>query len=371
MPTLGNALDFAKYEGRNFRAHQLAAAPSSPVTGQLYYDTVGNMLYWWNGTTWVSSSGGTPPDATTSSKGVVQLAGDLAGTAAAPVIATGAVTSTKIADGTITDTDVAGANKDGAVGTASMRTLGLGAQQAMPGNEPLNLITPPAADLNLNFKKIASLADPTNAADAATKQYVDNAAQGLDAKASVRCATTANIANLASVTTIDGVTLAAGDRVLVKDQTTPAQNGIYVAQLAPPMGLIRAPDQDTWAEVPSAYVWVEIGTANADTGWVCTADQGGTLGTTAIPWVQFSSANLVANAARYYNNAATHGAGTTITIPQTTHGLRSVRGLHVQVQDNTSGAVEIPDIVVAANGDVTITYGASLTANTKLVTIIG
>src|SRR5215831_5960336 len=113
MPTLGNALDFAKYEGRNFRAHQLGSAPSSPVTGQMYYDTGGNMLYWYNGSAWVSASGGTPPDATTSTKGVVQLAGDLTGTAAAPAVATGAITSAKIADGTITDTDVAAANKDG------------------------------------------------------------------------------------------------------------------------------------------------------------------------------------------------------------------------------------------------------------------
>ena len=68
MPTLGGPLDFVKYEGRNFRAHQLGAAPSSPVTGQIYYDTVGNALYFWNGTTWVSASGGTPADATTSTR---------------------------------------------------------------------------------------------------------------------------------------------------------------------------------------------------------------------------------------------------------------------------------------------------------------
>src|SRR5215831_9240376 len=104
MPVLGNALDFAKYEGRNFRAHQLGAAPASPVTGQLYYDTGSNTLFYYNGSTWVSASGGTPPDATTSSKGIVQLAGDLAGTAAAPVVAPLA----------ITDAKVAAANKDGA-----------------------------------------------------------------------------------------------------------------------------------------------------------------------------------------------------------------------------------------------------------------
>ena len=73
----------------------------------------------------------------------------------------------------------------------------------------------------------------------------------------------------------------------------------------------------------------------------------------------------------YYSNSATHGAGATITITQATHGLRASRGLQVQVQDNATGAVELPDIAVAANGDVTITYGASVSANTKLITVVG
>ena len=366
MPTLGNALDFSKYEARNLRLHQLGAAPSSPVSGQVYYDNVGNAAYYWNGTAWVAMSGGTPPDATTSTKGLIQLAGDLAGTAASP----------QIAAGVITDVDVNAANKDGVVGLASLRTLGAGAQQAMPGNRTLDAITAPVASVNFNNQRATSLLDPTGAQDAATKNYVDTFAQGLDSHPSCLAATTANIATLAggAPNTLDGVTLAAGSRVLVKDQTTPAQNGIYTVTT---LGTgangtwTRATDQDTWAEVPSAYVWIEQGTVNADTGWTCTSDAGGTLGTTAIAWVQFSSANLVANAARYYNNAATHGAATTISIPQTTHKLRASRGLSVQVQDNATGAVEFPDIVVAANGDVTVTYGASLTANTKLVTIVG
>src|SRR5215831_20451208 len=98
MPTLGNALDFAKLEAKNLRAHQLGSAPASPVTGQLYYDTGTNTLYWYNGSSWVSAAGGAASDATTSSKGIVQLAGDLAGggTAAAPVIANGAIVDAKV-----------------------------------------------------------------------------------------------------------------------------------------------------------------------------------------------------------------------------------------------------------------------------------
>src|SRR4051794_20166614 len=100
MPILGNALDFAKYEARNLRVHVLAAAPSSPVTGQVFFNSVDNTLYWWDGTNWVTARGGTAPDATTGARGLVQLAGDLAGTAASP----------QIAAGVITDADVNSAN---------------------------------------------------------------------------------------------------------------------------------------------------------------------------------------------------------------------------------------------------------------------
>jgi len=72
----------------------------------------------------------------------------------------------------------------------------------------------------------------------------------------------------------------------------------------------------------------------------------------------------------YYSNNATHGAGTTITITQATHGLTAGRGIFVQVQDNSTGNVEIPDVTVDASGNVTITYLASVAANSKLVTLV-
>ena len=355
MPTLGNFLDFAKYEGRQFRAHQLGSAPASPVTGQLYYNTADNTLWYWNGSVWVAASGGTPPDATTSTKGIVQLAGDLAGTAASP----------QIAAGVITDADVNSANKDGVAGTASMRTLGFGAQQALSGTSRLDQIAAPTTSVSLNSQRIISLADPTGPQDAATKAYADNLSAGLDAKGSVKAASTANL-TLSGTQTVDGIALVANDRILVKDQTTQSANGIYSVQSG---SWTRVTDMDAWAEVPAAYTWVEQGTVNGDTGWVCTADQGGTLGSTNITWSKFSAAPTAQ--VGYYSNAATHGAGSTITIAQTTHLLRATRGLIVQVRDNATGAQEFPDIAVAANGDVTVTYGASLTANTKLVVIVG
>lgn len=127
-------------------------------------------------------------------------------------------------------------------------------------------------------------ADPSAALEAATKQYVDNLAAGLDVKPSVRAASTANL-SLSGLSTVDGVALAAGDRVLVKNQTTASANGIYLAGTG---GWTRPADANLWSELPGAFVFVELGTVNADTGWVCTADAGGTLGTTSVGWSQFT-----------------------------------------------------------------------------------
>ena len=132
---------------------------------------------------------------------------------------------------------------------------------------------------------------PTQNNHAASKQYVDNLVQGVDAKASVRVATTTNgtlASAFANGQTVDGITLATGDRILLKNQTTQSENGIYTvnASGAP----TRATDADTWTELVSAFVFVEVGTTNADTGWLCTVNAGGTLGSTAVTWVQFSSA---------------------------------------------------------------------------------
>ncbi len=148
----------------------------------------------------------------------------------------------------------------------------------------------PTADVAMNAKKLTGLADPVAAQDAATKNYVDMTVQGLDPKASVKAASTANIAALSGAMTVDGISLVAGDRVLVKDQTLPAANGVYVVAVG---AWTRAADMDLWAEVPSAYLFVEQGTSNAELGFLCTSDQGGTLGTTAITFVQFSGAGQV------------------------------------------------------------------------------
>lgn len=177
----------------------------------------------------------------------------------------------------------------------------------------LDQLAAPTASVNLNSQKITGLANPTDDQDAATKVYVDMAVQGLDPKASVRAATTANVASLSGELTIDGVALAAGDRVLVKNQSSAENNGIYVVAAG---AWSRSADANTWAELVSAYLFVEEGTVNAEIGFLCTVDAGGTLGTTSVTFVQFNGAGQVLAGAGLTKtgNQLDVGAGTGITV---------------------------------------------------------
>lgn len=136
---------------------------------------------------------------------------------------------------------------------------------------------------------------PVNDLDAANKSYVDAARTGLDVKASVRAATTGNLSlttDLENGDTVDGVTLATDDRVLVKNQTNGSENGIYVVQASG--AAVRATDADGSAEVtPGMFTFVEEGTLNADSGWVMTNNGTVTLGSTALEFALFSVAGNI------------------------------------------------------------------------------
>lgn len=141
----------------------------------------------------------------------------------------------------------------------------------------------------------AKIATPTDSAHIATKGYVDAARQGLDVKQSVRVASTAPVAIASALEAgdvIDGVTLVAGDRVLLKDQTSASENGIYVAVASGAAS--RSSDAngtvDTGELKPGTFTFVEEGDANSDKGFVVSTNGTITVGSTAIAWTQFSGA---------------------------------------------------------------------------------
>ena len=265
-------------------------------------------------------------DATTSNKGIASFnTADFAVSSGDVTIKAGGVTNTQLA-GSIANAKLA--NSSVTIGSDSI-ALG-GTQTDLNGITSLDVdnitidantvsTTNSNGDLVLSPNGTGSVTVPSGYESRAgfgsdslvNKSYVDSVANGLDVKASVRVATTGNLsatynngngtltASSNGAISIDGVSLSADDRVLVKDQSTGAQNGFYkvttVGSGSAAFVLTRTPDADAASELTAgAFTFVEEGTANADNGYVLSTDGAITLGTTAITFEQFSGAGQIA-----------------------------------------------------------------------------
>ena len=465
-------INLNKNELQNARIQNLSTAPSSPVAGQIYFDTTTSVLYFYNGTEWVpasgsteviqdvigsSVSGGTGLTATyndgtgittidldntavtaasygtTAAKTVsftvdaqgrltaaseqdIQIAtsqvtnleefiDDTVGDSVSGLIKEGEGIDVTYDDGagtlTIAAEDATSSNKGiasfnstdftvttGAVSLNAERVEDIVANLVIGGtgidatyndgagsltididstvttnsgsqtltNKTLGSGTSLSADLNANSQKITNLAAPTNSGDAANKAYVDAVSEGLHVHAAARVYVATNIdlsTALEAGDTIDGITLVAGDRVLVNGQSTQSQNGIYVVQASG--AAVRATDFDTPTEVKSGdFIFVSAGTNYANTGWVQTLSPA-TIGTDPISFTQFSGAGT------YLAGDGLSLNGSTFSVDVTpTSGSASLTntGGAVEVKVNTNDGLEVTASGLGINNGTGLTFNA-------------
>lgn len=271
-------------------------------------------------------------------------------------IVDGAVTNTKLANsaltvngvlislggsGTITATPTAGSVTSASITAGGIPTTSITNFATTVQGYRLDQFAAPTASVAMNTQTLINLGTPVNPNDAATKAYADSIAQSLDIKASVRVATTGANITLSGSQTIDGITVVSGDRVLVKDQTTASQNGIYVAV---PGAWARAADAATSAMVTSGmYTYVSVGTQNASSGFALTTPDPITLGTTALSFVQFSGAGQI------IAGAALNKTGNTLDVVGTTNRI-TVSGSGVDIASTYVGQTSITTLGTISTG---------------------
>ena len=394
------SIDLTKNELQNAVIQNLATAPASPSAGQIYYNTVDNQLYIYNGTRWEVAGNAVQsgllanrPAAGTVDAGTIYYATDTYlfyysdGSTWTQTNAFGTVTaqtSYGAASGNGSATTYARADHTHgtpALGTATPNAIsgaaGAAGSASTPSKEDHTHAFTPSQDLAMAGFKLTGLGTPSADTDAANKGYVDSVAQGLDVKASVRLSTTGALSaftfsatgggtltgNANGALSIDGVTPSVADRILIKDETSgnAPYNGIYVVTTvgdgATPYVLTRSTDANTSAEVTDGmFTFVEQGTTNASTSWVLTTNNPITLNTTALVFAQFSGAGT------YTASNGVLLTGTNFTFaPRSGYGLQTgASGAEVKLA-TTSGLNLSSDLAVGAG------LGISVLTNTVAI----
>lgn len=357
----GVAIDLLKSELRQAAIQNLTSAPSSPATGQVYFDTVLSQFGVYTGSTWVYLYND-------------EALQDLVGAMVSSNTETGI---------TVTYDD-----------TGGKLNFVLSNLNDLPG--PIN-------NLSLGAFKITNLADGTAATDAATYGQVLSAMRGMDWKDSVRAATTVAgtlASSFESGDLIDGVMLQTADRILIKNQASGAENGIYTvnASGAP----TRATDADSSAEVTGGLtVFVNEGTTQANSVWTLTTNDTIALGSTALVFAQTSASTYTAGAGITLTGLAfsatvdgvtidTNGAGSSLqviagvytkkysatigdgsTLAYTvTHSLNT-RDVHVTVYDAATYDEITTSVNHATVNTCTITFDVAPTTNQYRVVVVG
>jgi len=319
-----------------------------------------------------------------------------AGSGFTTITGSGAITGGSLTDGTAT---LASGSLTGAVNLTASGTVTASTKVSTPDVEGAAItITATGTDDSVTLaptgtgtivassKRITSLADPTGANDAANKSYVDSVAEGLDVKESCHAATTAALPAVTynngssgvgatltadangALAAIDGVTLTVNERLLVKNQAAALQNGIYtlttVGDGSNPFVLTRAGDFDgsPASEIPGGFTFIEEGTTNADSGFVCTTNAPVTVGTTAINFSQFSGAGSIVAG----DGLSKSGNELSVNVDDVTTAISSDA-----VIVKTSANLTTPNIGVANGDSFTASgavQGASLTDGTATIT---
>lgn len=261
MPKFGSQIDTQKIPVKSLTAEASGSAPTSPGSGQLWTDTSGTaILKYFDGSGWIRTNGADIPNSTITD---------------AKVAAGAAIALSKLA----TD-PLARANHTGTQTASTISDF-----DAQVHTARLDQLATPTSAVSLGSQRITNLAAPTTGSDAARLTDVQTAQAGIDVKPSARAASTGNVNTASAPSSLDGVTLAGNDRVLLKNQTTGSQNGLWVFASAG-AALTRTDDTIT----ANSMVFVEEGTTQADTSWMVTTDGAIVLGTTTLTWTQFGAA---------------------------------------------------------------------------------